>query len=157
MMSYAKTLAMGLLIAALAVGCTPPREEPKKEKDKEAKGHKHGKGPNDGVVFDLGAHHAEFDIKHDKKQCIVTIVGDDEKTPKPVECEELTVKTKDTKDEKGNAVKSMTITLKPEGAKEGKASRFVGTDDGLAPKAEHQGKVFGKINGKQVEGEFKED
>jgi hypothetical protein len=161
-MSCAKTLCLGLLVAALAVAGCGDKGAPKKDKDTEAKdsgkkGHTHGKGPNGGVVFDFGAHHAEFDIKHDKKQCVVTVLGDDEKTPLPVACEELTVVTRQTKGKKGEVVKPMTITLKPVDAREGKASKFVGADPGLGIEAEHEGKVFGTVNGKQAEGEFKED
>jgi hypothetical protein len=40
--------------------------------------HAHGKGPNGGVVFDLGGHHAEFTVDHGKHECTITILADDE-------------------------------------------------------------------------------
>ena len=36
-----------------------------------------------------------------------------------------------------------TIVLKPAGAKDGKATKFVGGDDGLGVEAEHEGTLFG--------------
>jgi len=155
-MRYAKTVAMGLLIAALAVGCNPPKEEAKKEKEKE-KAHDHGKGPNGGTVIDFGKYHAEIDVKHDKKQMVVSIYDEDEKTPVAVAAKELTVVTKETKGKKGEVVKAMTITLKPADEKGGKATKFVGSDDGLAVEAEQEGTLFGEVNGKRLEAKFKEE
>ena len=43
--------------------------------------HTHGAGPNGGVVFDLGKYHAEFTVDHHKKECMVLVLGANEKTP----------------------------------------------------------------------------
>ena len=57
-MKYAKTLGLGLLVAALAVtACSDkggtPKAETKKDAGKKEDHAPHGKGPNGGVVFDL--------------------------------------------------------------------------------------------------------
>ena len=159
-MKYATILGLGLLAAAAAMtGCDNKdgAANPQVNKPSEKKDHAHGKGPNGGVVFDLGKYHAELDIKHDKKEMTILIVGDDEKTPVAVAAKELTVVTKEAKGKKGEVVKPMTITLKPADEKDGKATKFVGTDDGLGIEAEHEGTVFGEINGKRSEGKFKEE
>lgn len=157
-MTYAKTLAVALMLAFLAAGCAPKDEPKKDKKDKEAKkdDHAHGKGPNGGVVFDFGKHHAELTIDHKKKEMSVLILGADEKTPTPIAAKELTVTTKETKGKKGETVKALTVTLKPADEKAGKATKFTGTDDGLAVEAEHTGKLFGDVDGKPAQGTFEE-
>lgn len=171
-MKFAKILAL-LLIAALAVaGCqtdTTPKGGDKKAGDKKADDkkagdkdgkkdeHAHGKGPNGGLVFDFGKYHAELTVDHPKKEMTVHILAEDEKTPVPVSAKELTVATKETKSKKGEVVKPMTITLNPTDEKGGKATKFVGTDPGLEHEAEHEGTLFGDINGKRTEGKFKEE
>lgn len=161
-MTYTKFLGLGLLIAALA-GCgdkAAPTGGGDKGGDKKGgtkeDDHAHGKGPNGGVVFDLGKYHAEVDIKHAKKEMSVLILGNDEKTPVAVAAKELTVTTKEAKGKNGEVVKAMTIKLTPADEKDGKATRFVGTDPGLGVEAEHAGTVTGEINGKPSSGEFKE-
>src|SRR5262249_53904920 len=86
-MRYAKALGpYVLLVAVLAGGCGPQGGPTKSEGKKDggaAKGGKeddhgpHGKGPNGGVVFDLGKYHAEFTVDHDKKECTVLVLGQD--------------------------------------------------------------------------------
>src|SRR5262249_13411757 len=118
-MKYAKALGMGLLVAALAAaGCTQPtgNNPPKKDAGAANDGakkddHVHGKGPNGGVVFDLGKYHGEFTVDHDKKECTVLMLGADEKTPTPVAAKDLTVTTKETKTKEGKVVPPMTIKL----------------------------------------------
>src|SRR5215211_7978094 len=111
-MNRVKLLALGLLVAALAVtGCSDSKPDDKKDKDKAAKDggkkeddHAHGKGPNGGVVFDLGKYHAEFTVDHGKKECTVLFVTGDDKDAKalPVAAKELTLITKETKTKEGN-------------------------------------------------------
>ncbi len=48
-------------------------------------------------MFDLGKVHGEFTVDHDKKECTVLVIGDEEKTPLPVAAKELTVTTKASK------------------------------------------------------------
>src|SRR5262245_1185402 len=168
-MNSVRTLGLGLLVAALAVtGCGPqatPRADDRK--DKAAKGkdagkkdedvHSHGKGPNDGVVFDLGKYHGELTIDHKKKEVMVLVLGPDAKTPKAVAAKDLTVTTKQAKTKKGEVVEPMTIKLEPRDARGGRASKYVGTDPGLGLEADHEGTVVGEIDGKPVEGKFKEE
>lgn len=161
-MKYAKLLGLGLLAVALAVtGCSDkggtPKAETKKNTGKKEADHAHGKGPNGGVIFDLGKHHAEFTVDHGKKECTIFILGDDEKTPTPVAAKELTLTTKATKTEDGKAVPPMTIKLLPKDESGGKAAKFVGTDPGLGNVADFAGTVIGEINGRPSQGEFKEE
>jgi hypothetical protein len=171
-MKYAKVLGVGLLAATLAVvgckggtgttggtGATPggTRQDTPSEKE-----HVHGNGPHDGVTFDLGKYHAELTIDHGKKEMTIyflkEVQGKKEKEwpQEPVDCKELTVTTKETKGKDGKVVPAMTIKLDPQDVKDGKSSRFVGTNDGLGHEADHQGTVLGKIGGQPSEGEFKE-
>ncbi len=162
-MKYAKTLGLGLLVATLMVaGCsqpstTPPAKDKGAEKDGgKKKEHIHGEGPNGGVVFDLGKHHAEFTVDHDKKECTIFILGNDEKTPKAVAAKELTLTTKPTKTKDGKVVPPMTIKLLPKDESGGKAMKFVGSDPGLGNVADFAGTVLAEIDGKPSQGEFKE-
>ena len=167
-MKTAKILSLGLLVAALAMtGCSDkkgdtPKAEEKKDGDKKGGGkaddHAHGAGPNGGVVFDLGKHHAEFTVDHDKKECNVFLLSGDEENPMPtaVAAKEFTLTTKATKTKDGKIIPPMTIKLVPTDAKDGKASKFVGTDPGLGNVAEFEGTLNGEIDGKPSSGEFKE-
>jgi len=160
-MNCVKLLGLGLMVVALAAtGCGDKKgDTPKADDKKGGKGDDHaphGKGPNGGVVFDLGKYHAELDIKHDKKEMYILLLGNDEKTPVAVAAKDLTVTTKETRGKKGEVVKAMTIKLKPVDEKDGKATRFIGTDDGLGTEAEHTGAIAGEIDGKPSSGEFKE-
>ena len=118
--------------------------------------HTHGTGPNGGVVFDLGSHHAEFTVDHAKKECTILVLGDDEKTPTAVAATEFILTTKETKTKDGKVVPPMTIMLTPADAADGKASKFVGTDPGIGNVADFEGTVSGEIDGKPSQGEFKE-
>lgn len=170
-MKYAKTLGLGLLVAALAVtGCSQQSGTTSTAKDKGATkdggkkdgDHAHGTGPNGGVVFDLGKYHAEFTVDHPAKECTVLFVTGDTKDakPLPVAAKEFTLSIKETKvkegADKGKVVPPMTITLKPVDAKDGKASKFVGRDPGIGNVADFEGTVIGEIDGKPSQGEFKE-
>lgn len=154
----------GLLVAAFVMtGCSEPQpSQPAAntpavptEGDAEAP-HSHGSGPNGGVVFDMGSHHAEFTVDHPKQTVFLLFVGDDEKTPTAVAAEELTLNIDETKTAEGKVVEAMTITLTPEEPVDGKASRFVGTDPGIGNVADFAGTVSGEIDSKPAQGEFKE-
>lgn len=166
-MTYTKTLSSVLLIAALAmVGCSsnssttddgPPAQPAQAENDSgEEAVHGHGVGPNGGVVFDLGAYHAEFTVDHGKQQCMVIVLGADEKSLTEVAAQDLTLTIKETKTADGTPVASMTIELLPQDEADGKASTFLGTDPGLANVADFDGTVLGMIDGKPSQGEFSE-
>lgn len=160
-MTTAKTLAITLLVTTLAItGCGQPastsKGDAKKDSVRKEAEHAHGKGPNGGVIFDLGKHHAEFTVDHDKKECTILILGADEKTPAPVASKELTLTTKATKTKEGKVVAPMTIKMLPKDEKDGKSTKFVGTDAGLGNVADFEGTVLGEIDGKPSQGEFKE-
>src|SRR2546426_608447 len=101
-MNYVKTLSLVLMVAALTVtGCSrkndtkPPADGKGTAKEGRSDAdHVHGEGPNGGVVFDLGKYHAEFTVDHDKKECMVVVLGADEKTPTAVAVSEFTLTTK---------------------------------------------------------------
>ncbi len=169
MQTYAKFLGLGLMAATLGLaGCDkkaestkaePTKVEPTKSHDKKgghADEHAHGKGPNGGVIFDLGKYHAEFTVDHKTAEATLFILGADEKTATAVAAKELTLTTKATKTEAGKAVPPMTIKMLPKDAKDGKSAKFVGTDPGLGNVAEFEGDVVGEIDGKPAQGEFKE-
>jgi hypothetical protein len=118
--------------------------------------HTHGNGPNGGVVFDLGSHHAEFTVDHGKQQCTILILGDDEKTPSPIAASEFILNIEETKTADGTVVAPMTVTMSPTEAVDGKSSTFVGTDAGIGNVADFAGTVSGEIDGKPAMGEFKE-
>jgi hypothetical protein len=118
--------------------------------------HTHGSGPNGGVVFDLGSHHAEFTVDHGKQQCTILILGDDEKTPAPIGANEFVLNIQETKTADGTVVGPMTVTMTPADAADGKAATFVGTDPGIGNVADFAGTVSGEIEGKPAMGEFKE-
>lgn len=169
-MTYAKTLGLGLLVAALAMtGCNDKSSTPTGGGDKVKGGTAdgttkgvdhapHGAGPNGGVVFDLGKYHAEFTVDHPKKECTVLFLTGDQKgaTALAVAAKEFTLTTKETKTKEGKVVPPMTVKLLPVDAKDGKASKFVGTDPGIGNVADFAGTVTGEIDGKPSSGEFKE-
>ena len=164
-MKYMKMMSPGLLVAALMVtGCSKPSDVKPPAADNTAapKGteedheHAHGHGPNGGVVLDLGSHHAEFTVDHGKQQCTILILGDDEKTPTAVAAAEFILTINETKTKDGKVVEAMTITMLPEDAADGKASKFVGTDPGIGNVADFEGTVSGEIDSKPAQGEFKE-
>lgn len=118
--------------------------------------HSHGAGPNGGVVFDLGNHHAEFTVDHGKQQCTILLLGDDEKSPSAVAATELVLAINETKTADGTTVSAMTVQLLPADAVDGKASKFVGTDPGIGNVADFSGSVSGEIDGKPAQGSFQE-
>lgn len=168
-MMYTKILSL-ILATSIVTGCseksstntptakTTPQPEKKNEVDsnKEHAPHAHGAGPNGGVVFDLGKHHAEFTVDHAKHECMILFIGNDEKTPVAVTAQELTLTTKETKTEEGKVVPSMTVKLVPQDENDGKATKFVGTDPGIGNVAVFEGTVLGEVDGKPSQGEFKE-
>jgi hypothetical protein len=161
-MKYMKMLSPGLIIVALMMtGCTKPADKAAVNDSKAPAAsatteHSHGTGPNGGVVFDLGNHHAEFTVDHGKQQCTILFLGSDEKSPNAVAASELTLAIKETKTKDGKIVEAMTVTMLPESAADGKASKFVGTDPGIGNVADFEGTVSGEIDSKPAQGAFKE-
>ena len=171
-MTSAKWFLAGVMVTALAAaGCgtaSPTKAAPpegggdKKDADHVA----HGNGPNGGVTFDMGKYHAEFTVDHPKKEVtllfIKSVEGKKEKDwpTEAVAATEFTLSIKATKvkegADKGKVVPPMTITLKAVDAKDGKASKFVGTDPGVGNVADFEGVINGAIDGVGSKGEFKE-
>lgn len=153
-----------LLSCALLVGCTQqtptvsPSTEPAKTKEEKGFGHTHGAGPNGGIVFDLGKYHVEFTVDHPAKTCQLLFVTADKKEaqPLPVEAKEFMLTTKETKTAEGTVVAPMSIKMLPQDEKDGKASKFIGTDPGIGNVADFEGTVLGEIDGKPSKGTFKE-
>lgn len=120
--------------------------------DHGGEGHTHGEGPHGGTVADWGGgkYHVEFTVNHDKQEATVYILGDDEKTPSPIDAAEITLTIKEP---------SLTATLKAspqEGDGEGKSSRFVGNHEGLGVVREYEGSMSGVVGGVPYSGNFKE-
>lgn len=167
-----KLFGLGLLTAVLGIqGCSDqPGNTPTTTGDKGAASNAgkkedhapHGEGPNGGVIFDLGKYHAEFTVDHPAKECTVLFIEGENKDakPLPVAAKEFSLNIKETKvkegADKGKVVAPMTIALKPVEAKDGKASKFVGTDAGIGNVADFEGTVIGEIDGKPSQGTFKE-
>lgn len=162
-MNYKTMLIPGLFVVALATsGCTKPTDTKPAEGSSTAAGagapaeHTHGSGPNGGVVFDLGNHHAEFTVDHGKQQCTILFLASDGKTPNAVSATEFTLAINEAKTKDGKVIEAMTVTMLPEGAADGKASKFVGTDPGIGNVADFEGTVAGEIDAKPAQGHFKE-
>ena len=108
-MKYLKVSTASLVIAALtASGCSrsnetkpAPASNGAATAGSEAAPHAHGTGPNGGVVFDFGSHHAEFTVDHPKQQCTILVLGDDEKTPLPVAASSFILNIQETKTAEG--------------------------------------------------------
>lgn len=99
---------LALVISVPIVGCSENGSKPAGKDSgattrSEAVPHTHGHGPNGGVVFDLGKYHGEFTVDHNKRECMIVVLGDDEKSPIAVAAGELTVATKETKTEAGKS------------------------------------------------------
>ena len=153
-------LTLTLLIAfgtlAFVVGCGGS-DEPSKSERKDGAGksgaHSHGAGPHDGTLADWGGgkYHVEFTVDHDKQEATVYILGGDEKTPSPIEAEEIQLSIKDP---------VMQVTLKAvpqEGEPAGSASRFVGNHESLGVVQEYAGTITGVVDGTPYSGDFKEE
>ncbi len=159
-MKYLGLMSPGLLVVAFwTTGCSKP-SEPKPAASRTtaapAAEHSHGLGPNGGVVFEAGSRHAEFTVDHPKKECKFIFLGNDEKTPAAVAATEFVLIIQETRTADGVAVPSMTVTMSPVDAVDGKATTFVGTDPGIGNVADFAGMVTGEIDGKPISGSFDE-
>ncbi|HEX2473257.1 MAG TPA: hypothetical protein VHK01_00845 [Lacipirellulaceae bacterium] len=163
MKCLANMAAILLMAAFLVAGCSKSKDNhPTATKtsgnarSSEAAAHSHGTGPNGGIVFDLGSHHAEFLVDHDKQQVTITALGDDEKTPMPIAATGFVLSINETKTADGKTVPPMTVDMQPVDATDGKTATFVGTDPGIANVADFAGTVSGEIDNKPAMGEFDE-
>ncbi|WP_459556819.1 hypothetical protein [Lacunimicrobium album] len=162
-MSQFNWKSFGSLLALLILAGCPQTQTSTTEKSStstsnpeshETGGHSHGSGPNGGVVFDLGAYHAEFTVDHPAQK--VQVLFTDGQKPIPVTAKEFTLNIKETKTADGKVVAPMTITLTPSDAVDGKAAAFTGTDPGIGNVADFAGTVIGEIDGKPAQGNFAE-
>ena len=120
--------------------------------DHSVEGHTHGEGPHGGTIADWGGgtFHVEFTVDHDKQQATAYILGNDEKTPTPIDAEEVTLSIKDP---------AFTVSLKTspqDGESEGNASRFVGIHENLGTAKDYEGSMSGVVDGTPYSGNFKE-
>jgi hypothetical protein len=113
----------------------------------------HGTGPHDGTVADWGGgkYHVEFTVDHDKQEATVYILGDDEKSPVPINATEIQLAIKKP------AFQSALKASPQEGDPAGSASRFVGNHESLGVVMEYEGTISGEVDGTPYSGSFKEE
>ena len=113
----------------------------------------HGAGPHEGTLADWGGgkYHVEFTVDHNQQEATVFILGDDEKTPAPIQAAEVQLSISDP-------VLQVTLKAAPqEGDPEGSASRFVGNHESLGVVQEYAGTITGVVDGTPYAGDFKEE
>lgn len=113
----------------------------------------HSAGPHDGTLADWGGgkYHVEFTVDHNKQEATVFVLGDDEKTPSPIESKEIQLSILDP---------MMQVTLRAvpqEGDPKGFSSRFIGNHESLSMVKEYVGTLTGVIDGTPYSGDFKEE
>ncbi|GAA4442823.1 hypothetical protein [Bremerella cremea] len=116
-------------------------------------GHGHAPGPHGGTLADWGGgtFHVEFTVDHAQKQATVYILGGDEKTPSPIDAESVLLTIQDP---------AMQIDLAPQPLADdpaGEASRFVGTNEGLATVKEYAGTLSAAVDSTPYAGNFQEE
>lgn len=121
--------------------------------DHSVEGHAHGVGPHGGTIADWGggAYHVEFTVDHDTQTATVYVLGSDEKSPSPIDADSIELSITDPE---------MQVVLQAEpqeGDPEGKASRFVGTNEKLGVVQEYAGTVTGVAEGTPYSGDFREE
>ena len=112
----------------------------------------HGAGPHDGTLADWGGgkFHVEFTVDHGKQEATVYVLGDDEKTPRPIGAETIQLSIKDP-------LMNVAMTAVPqEGDAPGTASRYVGNHEGLGVVQEYAGTISGVVEGTPYSGDFQE-
>ncbi|MEM0924928.1 MAG: hypothetical protein AAGJ83_02725 [Planctomycetota bacterium] len=161
---------VAVLVAMSIVGCEPSRPAAEtntnasdgsttrrhthdRSSDHRRKGHHHGVGPHGGTIVDWGGgtFHVELVVDHTIKKATVYILGDDEKTPSPINAESVDL-----------AITSPQVfmTLIPEPQQDdppGESSCFVGTHKTLDVAADYQGTLTALIDGTPYSGDFNEN
>lgn len=153
-----------LLTLTLALGCgdaeplapapvtTPAATSSPPDQDDHARAG-HGAGPHDGTLADWGGgkFHVEFCVDHDRQEATVYVLGDDEKTARPVKAGTILLSITDP-------VFQIELAAAPqEGDVEGMASRFVGRHESLGNVREFAGTISGEVDGTPYAGDFKEE
>ena len=110
-----------------------------------------GNGPNGGVVFDLGAQHAEFTVDHEKQEATVYVLGSDEKSPAPIKTDKISLTIGDPE------IQADLLPVPLEGEADGLSSRFVGKHEKLGIVQEYAGTMSAEIEGTPYTGDFKEE
>jgi hypothetical protein len=150
----------GVVLMAFAVanftGCNNRPDRKPKDDGKAAKkslrddDHDHGPGPHDGTIIEFGKYHGEFTVDHKSQEATVYILGADAKTAAPIQVEKLLLSIK---------TPQFQLELKADpqkGDPPGKSSRFVGKHENFGKEQEFEGTVTGMMDGKQINGDFKE-
>ena len=154
MKNLERTLTSLIAIVTLAflAGCGGSEDPAPSGTDDQGQ-HGHGSGPHEGALADWGGgeYHVEFTVDHDKQEATVYILGDDEKTPSPIQAEDIQLSIIDPE---------MQVTLKAapqDGDPTGSASRFVGNHKSLGIVQEYAGTISGVVDGTPYSGDFKEE
>jgi hypothetical protein len=157
-MQLSKCLSLSWLIVLLMLGCGSRVDHPPKDSGKWDEDIPIHEPRSSGTVFDFGEYHAEFRIDHANWECTVEFLNGDGRhaKPLPVSVTVLTLVTQETKTTTGKPVAAMRVLLYPKSDKDGKASRFVGRDPGFSNGVYFAGMVTGEVNGRQIQGAFKE-
>lgn len=143
----------GLL--GLLAGCAPEktsRSSPTASRKQPM--HRHGKGPHQGIVFDLGKYHAEFVHRPEAAQADLYMLDDDEESPLAVAVGELLLTIQAVKDAAGKTLSQTTIPLVAQDVIGGKTKRLLARDPILGKAASFRGTIAGDIEGKPVLGTF---
>ena len=154
-------LTLTLLIAigtlAFVIGCgdsgQPAKTETTGNSQQPASHSGHGAGPHDGTLADWGGgkYHVEFTVDHGEQEATVYVLGDDEKTPSPIQAKEIQLSIKDP-------VMQVTLKASPQdGDPTGSASRFVGNHKSLGIVQEYAGTISGVVDGTPYSGDFTEE
>lgn len=116
--------------------------------------HVHGAGPHGGTLADWGGgkYHVEFTVNHDKKEAVVYVLGNDEKTPTPVKTADgtllLTIR---------EPAFQVELSARPlAGEADGTSSCYVGTHENLGIVRQFAGTISGEVDGTPYAGEFEE-
>jgi hypothetical protein len=114
--------------------------------------HEHGNGPHGGVIADWGGgvFHVEFTVNHDKKECTVYVLGDDAKTPAPIDAKRIQVSIVEP-------LFDIDLNAQPlDGESNGRSSRFSAQHDNFGIVREFAGTIVGVADGTPYASEFKE-
>lgn len=161
------TIAASLAATICLGGCTqapaPPREPARAAATKpddhghshdEAEHDTHATGPHDGAIAEWGncEYHLEFTVDHDRKEAVVYVLGDDEKTATPVKAAGgtllLTIR---------EPAFQVELTARPlAGESDGASSCYGGTHDNLGIVRDFAGTISGEVEGTPFAGEFTE-